>query len=177
MWRAFTATAACERANEHIDSTPAMAQAEQAIAEVLQVKERIGQVNRKELFDILAVIGYSYAQHKRYDEAQPFFEEELTVVETADPPDTFNLTLALCDLAQCAYYQGRYDEAEQYDLRALAIREKKFAKQLDAAHLHHLVLIYEKQGNKQDLIKQTLERFNLIGESFVSLRCYRFWTQ
>jgi tetratricopeptide (TPR) repeat protein len=174
LWRAYTATAVCTYANEHIDSTMAMAKAEQAIAEVQQVMERIGQVNRKELFNILAVIGYCYARHKRYDEAQPLFEEELTVAETADAPDTFHLTFALCDLAQCAYYQGGYDEAEQYDLRALAIREKKFAKQLDAAHLHHLVLIYEKQGNKQDLIEQTRERLKLIGESFVSFRCYRF---
>ncbi len=176
MWRAFTATASCASANRHIDSTTAMAEAEQAIAEVLQVKERIGQVSRKELFDILAVIGYCYAQHKRYDEAQPFFEEELTVAEAADWPDTFRLTLALCDLAQCAYCQGRYDEAEQYDLRALAIREKKYANRLDADHLQHLILIYEKQGNKQELIEQTRERLKLTG-AFASLRCYRFWPQ
>lgn len=175
MWTAFTAEACFMRANQNLDDTTAMAEAERAIAEIQQIKERIGRVSRNELFATLTSIGYCYARHKRYDEAWRFFEEELTIAEAVEPPDTDDLTRALCDLAQCAYYLRRYDEAEQFDQRVLAIREKLFSEDLETVEiLHHLVKIYEKQGHKQDLIEQTRERLKHTKATGILNRCYRF---
>ena len=118
---------------------------------------------------MLATIGLFYAIRQRYAEAQPYYEKVLTLLEKDEEHDekalALDLALAICNLAQCTYCQEKYDEAEQYDLRVLALREKHVGEKPLTGHiLDHLVQIYEKQGRKPSLITSTRKRAQRIRE-------------
>jgi tetratricopeptide (TPR) repeat protein len=95
----------------------------------------------------------------------PTYEQVLALLDKDEQHDEEDLARALCNLAQCAYYQGKYDEAERYDLRVLAQREKSIGEKPLTGHiLDHLVQIYEKQGRDPSLITSTRERAQRIRE-------------
>lgn len=140
-----------------------VALAEQAIEEVRKVQGQIEQSDPLDLIEILSMIGLFYARHQRYNDAQPYFEQAFICLEKYSKSDDNALTSALCRLAQCACYQGRYDEAERYDLQALALQEKVSGEEAVTGYiLDHLVQIYEKQGNKQNLIEEMKQRVKPI---------------
>jgi tetratricopeptide (TPR) repeat protein len=168
---AYRAYGRCVLAYDTKDGSREASVAERAIADLKRSGEQIEAIDLADLVAALATAGLYYARHRRYDEAQPYFETVVTRVErNYDPRESYELVYsgddlpaALCNLAQCAFFQGRYDLAESCDLRALALREQLFGETPPTGYvLEHLAQIYEKQGGKPDRINELEARVDRI---------------
>jgi tetratricopeptide (TPR) repeat protein len=168
---AYRAYLRCVPAYGTKDGSREASVAERAIADLTRARDEMEAIDLADLVGAFAAVGLYYARRGRYDEAEPYFETVVTRVERnynlRESYEYFysgdDLPGALCNLAQCAFFQGRYDLAESCDLRILALREQLFGETAPTGYvLEHLVQIYEKQGGRSDRINELKGRVDQI---------------
>ena len=100
--------------------------AEKHARDALQYAERIYGPNRRITANSQFLLGATFFVQDRYAEAKPFFERDISIVESLEGAESPDLSLALNRLAQCCLRMDLYDEAIEHALRDLRIREAQY---------------------------------------------------
>ncbi|ESA36542.1 tpr repeat-containing protein [Leptolyngbya sp. Heron Island J] len=97
-------------------------------------------------------VGSYLSDQGRYNEAESFHQQSLTLARKFLGDENLNVAHSLDGLATIYQIQGRYDDAELYHLKALILYRKILGKEhLDVAVcLNNLALTYDGQGRYEE---------------------------
>lgn len=102
----------------------------------------------------LSGLGYAAEEHGRLAEAESYFKRAMIVEEKSAGADTNEelLAMAIDDLAQVYFKEGKYNEARSLYKRSLTMREATYGKQSDMVQncLERLAEVDKKLGKKKD---------------------------
>ncbi|HIJ43006.1 MAG TPA: tetratricopeptide repeat protein, partial [Rhodospirillaceae bacterium] len=127
----------------------------------------------------LGFIAHTYTARGHYEKAEQLFKHALAIVEKTGKSNTINTSSHLRDLsfyfiqlASIYYKQDRFDEAEHFSKKALAIEEKVFL-YLHKVHMtiYYIGNLYWRQGRyteAEPLFNKSLEIQEKTGGSFSS---------
>ncbi len=126
-------------------------EAEIHLREALKEVERYGPENFRRAL-LLNALADLYRMQGRYEEAGPFCQEALAILEKVHGPDHIYVAGALTQWGNIIVEQGKLAEAEQHYRRALAIvQDSGKAGQAElAGALNNLAKIYLDQGRYAD---------------------------
>ncbi|TAF08654.1 MAG: tetratricopeptide repeat protein [Nostocales cyanobacterium] len=138
------------------------------IAEVAKGIELRNLLNDENLLAPFLGLGRFYKGQGLYNQAEPWFEKCLSVVQTHFVSDHPHIAASLNNLADIYEFQGRYNEAEPLYLQSLEIQKRLHIEEnlLMASTLNNLAGIYyrQKQYNKaKPLYLQVLELQKRLG--------------
>jgi tetratricopeptide (TPR) repeat protein len=139
---------------EHISDSPTLQQIQAVaptmphVAEVAKDKDLRNFLRNEDLVSPFVGLGRFYQGQGLYDQAEPWYEQCLSLTQARFGSDHLHIATSLNNLASLYNYQGRYSEAESLYVQALEIHKLFLGEEHSAVaiSLNALAVLYYYQG-------------------------------